>query len=247
MTDAAKVQANLSACWRTAIEDEFSKTYFRKLQEFVDTERTQHRVFPDAGDVYRAFELTPLQDLRVLILGQDPYHDDDQAHGLSFSVRHGMKLPPSLRNIFKELHSDLGITPPSHGCLEAWARQGVMLLNRVLTVRAHQSHSHRAKGWEEFTSRIIQAINQQSHVAFVLWGKPAQEIAGTIDDRHLVIESPHPSPLSAYRGFFGSRPFSRINSFLKQTGQQAIQWKLSAESNVAAPLDNSCSATSTPI
>ena len=228
-------------------EVEFSKAYFRELQAFVESERRKHGVFPAAENVYRAFELTPLPEVRVVILGQDPYHDADQAHGLSFSVRPGVKAPPSLRNIFRELHSDLGIPPARHGCLDAWARQGVLLLNTVLTVRAHQAHSHRGKGWEEFTSNMIQAINQQPHVAFVLWGKPAQEIAGTLAERHLIIESPHPSPLSAYRGFFGSRPFSRINSFLKQTGQPEIHWELLAESSLAAPLDNSCSATSTPI
>jgi len=238
---------NFPASWRAIAGEEFSKGYFRELQAFVETERRRHCVFPAADNVYRAFELTPLPDVRVVILGQDPYHDDDQAHGLSFSVRPGVKAPPSLRNIFKELHSDLGIRPAIHGCLESWARQGVLLLNTVLTVRAHEAHSHRGKGWEEFTSRMIQAINQQPLVAFVLWGKPAQEIAGTLAGRHLVIESPHPSPLSAYRGFFGSRPFSRINSFLKQTGQPEIHWELPAESSIAAPLDNSCSATSTPI
>ena len=241
------IPQSFPAGWRAVAADEFSKAYFRQLQRFVETERRRHCVFPAAENVYRAFELTPLPDVRVVILGQDPYHDDGQAHGLSFSVRPGVKSPPSLRNIFTELRSDLGTPPANHGCLEAWARQGVMLLNTVLTVRAHQAHSHRGKGWEEFTSRIIQAINQQPHVAFVLWGKSAQEIAGTLDERHLVIESPHPSPLSAYRGFFGSRPFSRINTFLRLTGQPEIQWELPAESNIAPPLDNSCSATSTPI
>ena len=234
------------AGWRAVAGAEFSEVYFWELQAFVETERRQSSVFPAGGDVYRAFQLTPLSEVRVVILGQDPYHDGGQADGLSFSVRPGVKSPPSLRNIFKELHSDLGTVPANHGCLEAWARQGVLLLNTVLTVRAHQAHSHRGRGWEKFTSRIIQAINQQSRVVFVLWGKPAQEIAGTLADRHLVIASPHPSPLSAYRGFFGSRPFSRINAFLKQTGQVEIQWELPSESRLAAPLDNSCSATRTP-
>jgi uracil-DNA glycosylase len=229
------------------IGDEFSTPYFHALQRFVSTERSQHRVFPDPDETFRAFELTPLKTLRVVILGQDPYHDDNQAHGLSFSVGHGCKLPPSLRNIYSELHSDLGIVPANHGCLEAWARQGVLLLNTVLTVRAHKPHSHRNKGWEEFTSRVIHAINDQPHVAFVLWGKPAQQFARTIDPRHLVIRSPHPSPLSAYRGFFGSRPFSQINAFLRQTGQPEIHWNLSTESSDAPPADSSCSATSTPI
>jgi len=229
------------------IGEEFSKTYFLELQRFVDIERGQHQVFPDASETFRAFELTPLEALRVVILGQDPYHDEEQAHGLSFSVRHGLKLPPSLRNIYAELHSDLGISPATHGCLDTWARQGVLLLNTVLTVRAHQPHSHRDKGWEEFTSRVIHTINDQRGVAFVLWGKPAQKLAEEIEERHLVIKSPHPSPLSAYRGFFGSRPFSRINAFLRQTGQPEIHWDLSADSSAAPPADKSCSATSTPI
>lgn len=231
--------ANLSPCWQALLSDELPKKYFRELRQFLEQERSEHSVFPAVNNVYRAFELTPLHNMRVVILGQDPYHDDEQAHGLCFSVRPGVKLPPSLRNIFQELQSDLGIDPADHGCLEAWARQGVMLLNTVLTVRAHQPNSHRGKGWEEFTSRVIEVINQLPHVTFVLWGKPAQGIAGQINDRHLVIRSAHPSPLSAYRGFFGSRPFSRINAFLKQTGQQEIQWDLSAESNSAAPQDKS--------
>lgn len=244
--DVTYMPNEFPASWKTVVGEEFSKDYFRSLQKFVDTERVRHCVFPETDQVYRAFELTPLNDLRVVILGQDPYHDDAQAHGLSFSVRPGVKLPPSLRNIFKELQADLGIAPANHGCLETWARQGVMLLNTVLTVRAHEANSHRGQGWEEFTARIIQVIKQRPHVAFVLWGKPAQEVAGTIDDRHLVIESPHPSPLSAYRGFFGSRPFSRINAYLRRTGQTEIQWELSAESNDSAPNDNSSSATAAP-
>ncbi len=247
VTDIADIPKDFPASWREVAEGEFSRVYFQELQRFVEAERRKHFVFPAAEDVYRAFELTPLPDVRVVILGQDPYHDHDQAHGLSFSVRRGVKSPPSLRNIFRELHSDLGTAPANHGCLDAWARQGVLLLNTVLTVRAHEAHSHRGKGWEEFTSRIIQAINRQPRVAFVLWGKPAQEIAETLDERHLVIESPHPSPLSAYRGFFGSRPFSRINAFLKQTGDPEIQWALPPESSISAPLDNSWSATITPI
>jgi uracil-DNA glycosylase len=230
-------------CWHDAIGHEFSQDYFRTLQKFVDAERREHQVFPEIANVFRAFELTPLNDLRVVILGQDPYHDDEQAHGLSFSVRPGVKLPPSLRNIYKELQFDLGIEVASHGCLDAWARQGVILLNTVLTVRAHEANSHRGKGWEVFTARVIEVIKQRPHVAFVLWGKPAREIAGTIDDRHLVIESAHPSPLSAYRGFFGSRPFSQINAFLKQTGQSEIQWDLSVDNSASAPLDKSSSAT----
>ena len=212
--------------WRSVLSQEFEKPYFQALQSFVDSERSQHLVFPAAEDVYRAFQLTPLEQLRVLIVGQDPYHDKDQAHGLSFSVRPGVKLPPSLRNIFRELQTDLEISPAADGCLEAWARQGVMLLNRVLTVRAHEAHSHRGRGWEEFTSHVIAAINERPQVVFVLWGKPAQELSDLIDARHLIIECAHPSPFSAYRGFFGSRPFSRINQFLRQNGQAEIRWQL---------------------
>lgn len=246
LTAPVNIPAKFPSDWQQLIGHEFSKPYFADLQRFVDMERDQHCVFPDANDTYRAFELTRVDSLRAVILGQDPYHDEEQAHGLSFSVRRGLKLPPSLRNIYTELHSDLGIRPAEHGCLDAWARQGVLLLNSVLTVRAHQPHSHRDKGWEEFTSRVIQAINDRAHVAFVLWGKPAQKIAGKIAERHLVIRTPHPSPLSAYRGFFGSRPFSMINAFLKQNGQPEIHWDLSAESSAAAPADSNCSATITP-
>jgi len=216
----------LPPSWRSVLSEEFDKPYFRELRRFVDSERSRHQVFPAAEHVFRAFQLTPVDQLRVLIVGQDPYHDENQAHGLSFSVRSGVKLPPSLRNIFKELQADLEIPPSENGCLDSWARQGVMLLNRVLTVRAHEANSHRGKGWEEFTSRVITAVNERPCVVFVLWGKPAQELAGLIDKRHLIIENAHPSPLSAYRGFFGSRPFSRINQFLRETGQKQIDWQL---------------------
>ncbi len=243
MIDDTLATLNFPADWIAPLSERFSKDHFRKLQDFVEAERQQHLIFPASENVFRAFQLTPLKQVKVVILGQDPYHDDGQAQGLSFSVRPGVKLPPSLRNIYKELESDLGITPASHGCLEQWARQGVMLLNSVLTVRAHEANSHRGKGWEGFTSQVLDVIKQLPNVAFVLWGKPAKEIAGTIDDRHLIIESPHPSPLSAYRGFFGSRPFSRINAFLKQTQQPEIQWELSAVSSDSAPFASSSSAT----
>jgi uracil-DNA glycosylase len=246
LTAPVNIPAKFPSDWRQLIGHEFSRPYFAILQRFVDTEREQHSVFPGTDDMYRAFELTRVDSLRAVILGQDPYHDEEQAHGLSFSVRRDLKLPPSLRNIYTELHSDLGIRPAEHGCLDAWARQGVLLLNSVLTVRAHEPHSHRDKGWEEFTSRVIQAIDQRPYVAFVLWGKPAQKIAGRIADRHLVIRTPHPSPLSAYRGFFGSRPFSKINACLKQNGQPEIHWDVSAESNAAAPAASNFSATAMP-
>ncbi|APZ95193.1 uracil-DNA glycosylase [Fuerstiella marisgermanici] len=219
---------NLPDCWRTSLADEFSQSRFQQLQQFVSRERQSHDVFPREDDVFNALRLTPLNDVRVLILGQDPYHDDGQAHGLSFSVQRGIKIPPSLRNMFKELQADLEIPPAEHGCLEAWAKQGVLLLNTVLTVRAHEANSHRKQGWEEFTDRIIACVNELPAVAFVLWGKPAQKKADLIDSRHLVIQSPHPSPLSARRGFFGSRPFSKINSWLEEHDMLPIDWRLEA-------------------
>lgn len=217
------------ACWQDALRDEFSKPYFRQLCEFLAVERREHTVFPPAPEVFNALLLTPLSGVRVLILGQDPYHDQNQAHGLSFSVRRGIVPPRSLRNIFKELHSDLDLPEPDHGCLESWAQQGVLLLNTVLTVRAHQPNSHRNRGWEQFTSRVMDCVNNRPHVAFVLWGKQAQQKRSLVDEQHLCIESPHPSPLSARRGFFGSRPFSRINEFLESVGDSPIDWSLRQE------------------
>lgn len=214
----------LPTCWRTALADEFDKPYFQKLQKFVTAQRTAHEIFPPEADVFTALRLTPLDNVKALILGQDPYHDNGQAHGLSFSVQRGVKIPPSLRNIFKERESDLGIPPADHGCLEAWAEQGVLLLNTVLTVRAHEANSHHKQGWEEFTTRIIEVVNERAAIAFVLWGKPAQKKAPLIDQRHLTIESPHPSPLSARRGFFGSQPFSKINAYLAEHGHSKINW-----------------------
>ena len=216
----------LPPCWQSALAKDSQEPYYRQLHQFVCDERQRHQVFPDNADVFNALRLTPLSQVRVLILGQDPYHDDNQAHGLSFSVRRGIKLPPSLRNIFKELESDLGIAAPSHGCLEAWARQGVLLLNTVLTVRAHEPNSHSKHGWEEFTTRVIASVNERPLVAFVLWGRLAQQKATLVHDRHLVISTAHPSPLSARRGFFGSQPFSKVNDFLTANGQQAIDWQL---------------------
>lgn len=217
---------NLPACWQAALADEFQTPRFQALQQFVQEQRQQFQVYPAASDVYQALQLTTLDQVKVLILGQDPYHDDGQAHGLSFSVRPGIRIPPSLQNIYKERHSDLGIPASTHGCLNAWARQGVLLLNTVLTVRAHEANSHRRQGWEEFTTRVMDCVNQRPAVAFVLWGKPAQQKASLIDPRHLIIQSAHPSPLSARRGFFGSRPFSRINDYLVETGQTPIDWRL---------------------
>ncbi|MCL4115467.1 UNVERIFIED_CONTAM: hypothetical protein GTU68_044850 [Idotea baltica] len=217
----------LPACWKRGLASQLKSNSFSELQQFVTKERTGHDVFPVADDVFNAFELTPLDKVRVLILGQDPYHGDGQAHGLSFSVKPGVKIPPSLRNIYKELNSDLGIEPASHGCLQSWAEQGVLLLNTVLTVRAHTANSHRKHGWEQLTDSVIKCVNNLPKVAFVLWGKPAQKKRPLIDDRHLVIEAPHPSPLSAHRGFFGSRPFSQINKMLAENETKPIEWRLS--------------------
>lgn len=216
----------LPNCWRAALADEFQKPYFQQLQTFVAEQRAAHEVFPPAAEVFTALRLTPLNNVKALILGQDPYHDHGQAHGLSFSVQRGIKIPPSLRNIFKERESDLGLPPDSHGCLEQWAKQGVLMLNTVLTVRAHEANSHHKQGWEQFTTRIIEVVNARAAVAFVLWGKPAQKKSPLIDERHLTIESPHPSPLSARRGFFGSQPFSKINAYLAANEQTEIDWSL---------------------
>ncbi|MFN9721105.1 MAG: uracil-DNA glycosylase [Planctomycetota bacterium] len=215
---------DLPDSWRDALKPATDNDSFKALQSFLATERKQHRVFPPEGDVFNAFRLTPLDQVKVLILGQDPYHDDGQAHGLCFSVRPGVTCPPSLRNIFRELADDAGVSPPSHGSLESWARQGVLLLNTVLTVRAHEPDSHRRRGWEQFTDHVIQVVNQRQQVAFVLWGNPAQAKRPLIDPRHLIVTSAHPSPLSARRGFFGSKPFSKINTFLSETNQQPINW-----------------------
>lgn len=219
--------------WLDTLGPEFAKPYYRELQQFVASERSKGSVFPPADDVFNALNLTPLDQVRVLILGQDPYHDDGQAHGLCFSVRPGVTPPPSLKNIFRELRDDLGCSVPNHGCLEAWAKQGVLLLNTVLTVRAHEAASHQKKGWESFTDAVIRAVNQSAErVAFVLWGAHAQKKVDLLDEaRHLVVKSAHPSPLSAKNGFFGSRPFSKINAFLCKHGISEIEWQLSEMKN----------------
>lgn len=213
--------------WNPLLREQFEQPYWQDLQSFVQTERAEHQVFPAHDDVFRALHLTPYADVRVVILGQDPYHGPDQAHGLSFSVRPGVAAPPSLRNIYKELHRDLGIEPPSHGNLEAWARNGVLLLNSVLTVRAHQAGSHRKRGWETFTDRIIQVVSDKPEpVVFILWGNFARSKAPLIAEHHHIIESPHPSPLSASRGFFDTKPFSRANAALVEAGRQPVDWSL---------------------
>lgn len=221
--------STLPDCWRTALAGDLQSDWFAELSAYVETERANHEVFPATEDVFCALRLTPLKQVKVVILGQDPYHDVGQAHGLSFSVRHGVKLPPSLRNIYRELEEDLGVTPPAHGFLESWARQGVLLLNTVLTVRAHEANSHRRRGWERLTDRIIRTVADNRHVVFMLWGNPAQKKSELIGQEHLIIQSAHPSPLSARRGFFGSRPFSKANTWLQSNGLDPVNWELPAE------------------
>lgn len=211
-----------------ALRPELHKEYFTQLLGFLDAEAGTHAILPRSDHVFAALEATPLDGVRVLVLGQDPYHDIGQAHGLCFSVLPEVKLPPSLKNIYKELDADLGVRPVDHGYLMPWAHQGVLLLNTVLTVRAHQANSHRKRGWETFTDAIIRLVSaKEQPVVFVLWGKPAQKKKQLIDERcHLVIESPHPSPLSAHRGFFGSQPFSKVNQALRDANRTEIDWQL---------------------
>ena len=214
--------------WNPLLRDQFDEPYWRDLQSFVREERGRHTVYPPHDQVFAALHLTPYEAVKVLILGQDPYHGPGQAHGLCFSVRHGVECPPSLVNILAELESDLGCPPPAHGNLEHWARQGVLLLNATLTVRARQAASHQRKGWEHFTDRVIQVVNEKpERVVFVLWGASARRKKALVDHRrHTIIESPHPSPLSAHKGFFGSRPFSRANAALVEAGREPIDWCL---------------------
>lgn len=213
--------------WDSFLEAENRKPYFAQLHDAIAQERKHHHVHPDEGDVFKAFEITPLQHTRVLLLGQDPYHGNHQAHGLSFSVRKGSPLPPSLRNIMKERLDDIGLPIPQNGDLTSWAQQGVLLLNSTLTVRHNEAGSHRGFGWETFTDAVISLLNQKSsRVVFVLWGNSAQAKEHLVSaPQHVILKAPHPSPLSAHRGFFGSRPFSRINASLAEVGQAAINWE----------------------
>ena len=218
----------IPASWQAVIGAELEQPYFQQLQQFVAAERQQHTVYPPTEDVYTALKLTPYDQVRVLLLGQDPYHDENQAHGLCFSVRPGIKPPPSLINIFKELQADLGCQIPNHGYLVTWARQGVLLLNAVLTVRAHQPNAHKGKGWEKFTDAIIRAVSARPDpVVFVLWGGYAQKKRTLINqEQHHILQAAHPSPLSARNGFFGSRPFSQINALLQAAGKPEIDWQI---------------------
>ena len=212
--------------WNKILKEEMQKDYYQELQAFVQKRREEVSVFPEEKNVFRALELTPFESVKVVILGQDPYHGFGQAHGLSFSVQKGIPLPPSLRNIYKELQEDLGGELPTEGDLSHWAKQGVLLLNTVLTVEEGNANSHKGMGWERLTNRLIESLNELNHpVIFILWGKPAQDKEKLITNpSHVILKSPHPSPLSAYRGFFGSKPFSRINDILIQQGQIPIRW-----------------------
>lgn len=214
--------------WLDALAGETSQPYYQQLYQFVGEERRKHKVYPPGGDVFNALRYTPLERVRVVIIGQDPYHDEGQAHGLAFSVRPGVAVPPSLLNIYKELQQDVQFRIPNHGCLIPWAEQGVLLLNAVLTVRAHQANSHQGQGWELFTDAVLRAVNAKtSRVAFLLWGSYAQRKAEWIDTaRHRVFKAPHPSPLSASRGFLGCRHFSQANAALQAAGLPGIDWQL---------------------
>ena len=214
--------------WQQPLEVEFKKPYYKDLYKKVLEEYRSRQIFPNPDDIFNAFHLTPLKDVKVVILGQDPYHNDGQAHGLCFSVKPDVEVPPSLVNIYKELQDDLGCRIPNNGYLVKWAKQGVLMLNTLLTVRAHQAFSHKGIGWEQFTDAAIEALARQDRpMVFILWGRPAQSKKPMIyNSKHLIIESAHPSPLSAYRGFFGSRPFSRTNEYLKENGLAPIDWQI---------------------
>lgn len=215
--------------WLDCVQEEFKKPYYRELYQFVKQEYNTRVIYPPADDIFNAFHLTPLSKVKVLILGQDPYHGEHQAHGLCFSVLPDQpELPPSLQNIYKELQDDLDCYIPNNGYLKKWAEQGVLMLNTVLTVRAHQAGSHQNKGWEKFTDAIIEAVNAQERpIVYLLWGRPAQsKIPMLTNPKHLILKAPHPSPLSAYRGFFGCKHFSQTNEFLKKNGVAPIDWQI---------------------
>ncbi|WP_096437750.1 uracil-DNA glycosylase [Alteribacter populi] len=222
---------NLSNDWQDHLKNEFVQPYYLTLREFLAREYESEKVYPNRQDIFTALQTTSYEKTKVVILGQDPYHGPNQAHGFSFSVKPGVTIPPSLRNIYKELHSDLGCAIPKHGYLKKWAEEGVLLLNSVLTVRAHEANSHKGKGWEQFTDRVIKKLNERDNpVVFIMWGRHAQAKKELItNDNHFIIQSPHPSPFSANRGFFGSRPFSKANACLKEIGCEEIDWAIPVE------------------
>lgn len=225
----ADAEVRLEDSWKAVLGAEFSRPYMGELKAFLQQEKAEGKhIFPKGSEYFRALDLTPLDEVKVVILGQDPYHGAGQAHGLCFSVQPGVRIPPSLVNIYKEMQSDLGIPPARHGFLEHWARQGVLLLNSVLTVEEARAASHQGQGWEQFTDAVIRAVNEEcEHVVFMLWGSYAQKKAAFVDrSRHLVLKAPHPSPLSAHNGFFGSRHFSQANDYLTAQGRNSIDWQL---------------------
>ena len=227
MSTSSAVQ--LEPSWKNALEEEFSKPYMLALKDFLKQEKEQRKIiYPKSANIFKAFELTPMEKVKVVILGQDPYHGPNQAHGLCFSVRPGIAIPPSLINIYKELERDLNIKPVNHGCLISWAKQGILLLNDVLTVEQGKAASHQGKGWEQFTTRIIEILNERPYpIIFVLWGSHAQQKGQIIDiKRHVILKAAHPSPLSAHRGFLGCGHFSKINEYLKRWGEEPIDWQL---------------------
>ncbi len=227
--DEVSINPQIEDSWKKVLAGEFQKEYFRELKSFLVEERKQHRVYPPGSKIFAAFDYTPFTKVKVVLLGQDPYHGQGQAHGLCFSVPMGVPKPPSLVNIFKELHDDLGLAIPPHGNLEAWARQGVLLLNATLTVRANQAGSHQHKGWEQFTDAAIRALaEQRENLVFMLWGNYAQAKAELVDgNKHCILKAPHPSPFSANQGFFGCRHFSRANDFLIRAGKEPVDWQIS--------------------
>lgn len=241
MTNLPANSPQIEPSWDAVLREEFKAPYMQSLRTFLVKEKEAKKyIYPKSANVFKAFQYTPLEKVKVVILGQDPYHGPNQAHGLCFSVLPGVAIPPSLQNIYKELEADLGIKPVNHGCLVSWAKQGVLLLNSVLTVERSLAASHQGKGWEIFTDKVISILNEQPRpLVFVLWGSYAQKKGLVIDEKkHLVIKSAHPSPLSAHRGFFGSRPFSKINHFLEEHGQSPINWEL--PSKVSAEEVNGC-------
>ena len=214
--------------WADKLKDEYKKDYYKKLFSFISEEYSKHTVYPPGDDIFNAFHLTPLSNLKCVIIGQDPYHEPNQAHGLSFSVKPGVDIPPSLANIYKELESDLGCYIPNNGYLVKWAEQGVLLLNSVLTVRAHEAASHKGKGWENFTDAVIRIVNEVDRpIVFLLWGGFARSKKSMLNNpKHLILEAPHPSPLSVYRGFYGCKHFSKANNFLIENGLTPIDWQI---------------------